>query len=37
MKQHWYENDWFICACTVGTFLVAAVVNYLIHGGHIVW
>ena len=37
MKEHWYENDWLLSILAVLGLFLAAVGNYYIHGGHIVW
>jgi hypothetical protein len=37
MRHKWYNNDWFLSFMAAATFALAAVGNYYIHGGHIVW
>ena len=37
MNEHWYDNDWFLSIMAALLLVMAAVANYYIHGGHIVW
>ena len=37
MKQHWYENDWFLCFLAGASLIGMLIGNYYFNGGNIVW
>lgn len=37
MKEKWYMNDWFLSIMAAMGIVLAALGNYYLHGGRIIW